>query len=345
MSQIQQLYRGQSHTRNSQYDVLAASLHQYEAALISELFRRNGREDVVQTATPPGYGYRREDIVSACPVDAGGPVMQIAAHPGDGPDFFYATCLKMATSRQYSNDYHEILLTNGERGVDGWTLEQTRQTRIAEAYAGAEIVGSTLHFMGYPDGGLSVLADRQSKRLVIELTELIRDIQPGILIVHPPINDHPDHAYSFLFTLAALELNAQAGGRTPTLLMHDVEFGLQWENLWASDAIGTYAYTYPMHVPAFIVDISSTHQAAQRALHMHKTQMHDPIRDQPKAYADLIDTLAQIRGLQFMDEETTRIPRGQGFSHVIIPGVTSGQNALLSLLSVESVYTVSKFCP
>jgi hypothetical protein len=93
-----------------------------------------------------------------------------------------------------------------------------------------------------------------------------------------------------------------------------------------------------MHAPGFIVDVSSTHQTAQHALQKHQTQMYDPVLGQPKLYVDLIDTLAQIRGLQFMTEGTTRIPRGQGLSHVVIPGMTSEYNLLLQRLPVGSVY-------
>jgi LmbE family N-acetylglucosaminyl deacetylase len=264
--------------------------------------------------------------------------MQIAAHPGDGPDFFYATYLKMTTNTRYRNSYHEVLLTDGEGGVDGWHPERTRQVRMKEAYAGAEIVGSKLHFLSYPDGGLSSLASREKTQLVRQLAQKIGDIQPTILVVHSPKNDHPDHASSFLLTITALEFYSQLGGRAPTLLIHDVEFGLQQKSLWTLPTPDLLTETYPMHAPGFIVDVSSTHQTAQHALQKHQTQMYDPVLGQPKLYADLIDTLAQIRGLQFMAEGTTRIPRGQGFSHVVIPGMTSEHNLLLPRLPAGSVY-------
>lgn len=331
MSQVQQLYRGQPGS-------LKETRQHSEAALLAELFTRNGREAIVQTATPPRYGYVREDCLSSVPLAADGPIMQVAAHPGDGPDFFYATYLQMATNTQYHNEFHEIVLTDGERGVSGWNPERTRRVRMEEAYAGAAIVGSTLHFLGYPDGSLSSLAKRVKNHLVAELAELIGHIQPRLLVVHPPKNDHPDHAHSFLLTVAALERNAQAGGRIPTLLVHDAEFGLQQESLWMPDEEDPHIQFYPMHSPGYIVDISSTHERAQLALHKHHTQMYDPVSGQPKAYADLIDTLAQVRGLQIMPEATTQTPQGQGFSHTVIPDVTSEQNILPLRLPLGSVY-------
>lgn len=338
MSQVQQLYREQTRSADKHYGALEKNLQDYEAALLSELFRRNGRADVVQRATPPGYGYEQVDSLLPASVDTSGPVMQVAAHPGDGPDFFYATYLQMAAHTERRHEYYEILLTYGERGVDGWQPERTRQVRIEEAYAGAELVGSTLRFLGYPDGGLSSLAERTRRKLITELAELIGEIQPALLVVHPPKNDHPDHASTFLLTLAALELNAQAGGRAPALLIHDVEFGLQQESLWIPRALDPHIHAYPMHVPDVIVDISATHQTAQQALHRHQTQMYDPVLGQQKIYADLIDTLARVRGLQFMPEGTTQIPRGQGFSHIVIPGVTSPHNILPLRLPAGCVY-------
>lgn len=335
MSQIQQLYR--ERLKEQPVSVSEKDLQRYEAALLSELFRRNGRTDIVLRATPPGYGYERVEALPPGIVDASGPVMQIAAHPGDGPDFFYATALQMA-AHAGSHQYYELLLTDGERGVDGWEPERTRRVRAREAYAGAEMVGSTLRFLGYPDGGLASLAEHARRQLIAELAGLIKSIQPALLVAHPPKNDHPDHASAFFLTLAALELNVQAGGRAPALYVHDVEFGLQQECLWASHTLDSHIHTYPMHVPDFLVDISATHQIAQQALHRHQTQMYDSVLGQPKIYADLIDTLARVRGLQFLSEGTAQLPRGQAFSQIVIPGLTSPHNILPLRLPAGSVY-------
>lgn len=334
MSQLQQLPLRQTQTgRESKYR-LGEQRGQYEADLLSQIFSRNGREDLVETATPPGYSYRQNAFVSPAALESGSPVMQIAAHPGDGPDFFYATYLQMT----YRPAYHEVVLTAGERGVNGWSSERTRQVRRAEARAGAEIVGGTLHFLDYADGSLPFLADNTRKKLIVTLAALLEEIQPGLVVVHSPRNDHPDHAYSFLLTLAALHIYAQSGRSLPTLLVHDVEFGLRQENLWISPALHFYAPEYPMHVPGLLVDISSTHELAQQALHMHRTQMCDPVGGRPKAYADLIDVLARVRGLQLMTGDMAQLPRGQGFQHVIVPGMTNEQNILPLLVPAGNVY-------
>ncbi len=342
MSKLQQLPRSGTQLQERP-PRLEGRVRKYEASLLSELFRRNGREESVQVATPPGYGYERETSRLAATVDASGPIMHIAAHPGDGPDFFYATYLKIASNTQYHNSYHEVVLTDGEGGVDGWHPERTRQVRRQEAYAGAKIVGSHLHFLGYPDGGLSTLAFSDKTQLVMQLAQKLGAIQPAILVVHPPKQDHPDHAYSFLLAIAALEFHAQAGGRAPTLLMHDVEFGLQQHSLWTSPAPDPLTETYSMHVPGLLVDVTSTHQDAQHALQKHQTQMYDPVLGQPKLYVDLIDTLAHVRGLQFMAEDAARLPRGQGFSQVIIPGLTSEYNLLPQRLPAGSLYKQVKY--
>ena len=88
---------------------LEERVRQDEASLLSELFSRNGREESVQGATPPGYGYERETSRLAATLDASGPILHIAAHPGDGPDFFYATALKIASNPQYHTSYHEVV--------------------------------------------------------------------------------------------------------------------------------------------------------------------------------------------------------------------------------------------
>src|SRR5437660_4777153 len=107
MSQLHQLSFQQPLFREKQNDRLAEHLQRHEASLLSELFGRNGRKSVVQTATPPDYIYVLDDPVPRESIDANGIVMQIAAHPGDGPDFFYATHLNMITNTTYRYDYHE----------------------------------------------------------------------------------------------------------------------------------------------------------------------------------------------------------------------------------------------
>jgi LmbE family N-acetylglucosaminyl deacetylase len=345
MIQVQPLLREQTNLSDEGEALPGAAIRQEEAALLATIFERNGRVESVEAATPPGYVYVPEHPLSSLPLAVDGPIMQVAAHPGDGPDFFYATYLQMAANTRYDNAYHEILLTDGERGVDGWSPEHTRQVRMAEAYAGAEIVGSHLHFLGYPDGELASLTESQQRQLIARLAELIGTIQPALLVVHPPKHDHPDHAASFALTLAALELHARSGRGTPTLLVHDVEFGLQQTGLsipYSSTIDDSCTRTYPLHVPGLLVDISATHQTAQRALHEHRTQMVDPIFGQPKVYADLIDTLARLRGLQLRSEGVNSRTRAQGFSHVVIPGVTSEQNVLPLRLPERSVFMMKQ---
>jgi LmbE family N-acetylglucosaminyl deacetylase len=244
----------------------------------------------------------------------------------------------MATNTQYCNEYHEILLTDGEQGVEGWPPEYTRQVRIEEAYAGAALVGSRLHFLGYPDGSLSSLSETLREQVVTELAEFIGTIQPRLLVVHPAKTDHPDHASAFFLTVAALQRIAPAGQRPPTLLIHDVEFGLQQKSLWINPADDHFLHLYAMHSPEFIVDISATYARAQQALSKHKTQMYDPVHERPKLYADLIDILAQVRGLQCMPKKQGQLIRGQGFSHIVIPGITSEHNVLPFRLPAQRLY-------
>lgn len=332
------IFHGQSLVQEKHVDRSSAYLQQHEAALLAELFRRNSRENSVHTATPPGYRYEQDDFLSPVSLEVDGPIVQVAAHPGDGPDFFYATYLQMATNTQYCNEYHEILLTDGEQGVEGWPPEHTRQVRIEEAYAGAALVGSRLYFLGYPDGSLASLTEILREQLITELAKLIGAIQPRLLVVHPAKTDHPDHASAFFLTVAALQRRAHAGQRPPTLLIHDVEFGLQQKSLWINPTDDHFLHLYAMHSPEFIVDISATHARAQQALSKHKTQMCDPVHERPKLYADLIDALAQVRGLQCMPEKRGQPLRGQGFSHIVIPGITSEHNVLPFRLPARCLY-------
>jgi len=335
---MRELYDGQPLVQEKYVDRSLTYMQQYEAALLADLLTRNRRESRIRTATPPGYRYEQDDFLFPVPPEVDGPIVQVAAHPGDGPDFFYATYLQMATNTQYCNEYHEILLTDGEQGVEGWPPEYTRRVRIEEAHAGAALVGSKLHFLGYPDGSLASLSERSRAQAVTALAELIGTIQPRLLVVHPAKIDHPDHACAFFLTVAALQRIAHAGQRPPTLLIHDVEFGLQQRSLWINPADDHCLHDYAMHSPEFIVDISATYARAQQALSKHKTQMYDPVHERPKLYADLIGILAQVRGLQCMSERQGQWIRGQGFSHIVLPAITSEHNVLPFRLPAQCLY-------
>ncbi len=339
MNQFQQQYANRARMEGNAPDRLEARRRAREASLLETLFSRNGREDAVRVATPPGYAYEPV-LATALPagVDVTGPIMQIAAHPGDGPDFFYATGLLLGSNQRYQHEFHEVLLTDGERGVEGWDEEQTRQVRLEEAHAGAALVGSQLHFMGYPDGGLATLSEERRLRLVGQLAELIAQVRPALLIVHPPQKDHPDHAWAFQLTRAALVSHARQQSSRPALFVHDVEFGLKQQSIWRPCPSDVRAAVYPFHAPDYLVDISTTHQQAQQALHKHQTQMRDPVSGRPKAYADLIHTLAEVRGSQMRTKGNVPLASGQGFSQIVLPGVTSEWNMLAQRLPGGSLY-------
>ncbi len=339
MNQVQPQYSGRLRVAEDELDGLEGVRQEREAFLLEELFRRNGRQDVVPVATPPGYAYELvRPVGGATGVDVGGPLMQIAAHPGDGPDFCYATSLLLESNRCYQYEFHEVVLTDGERGVEHWDAEQTRLVRRAEASAGAALVGSQLHFMGYPDGGLSTLSEQRRRRLVRQLAELVAQVRPALLLVHPPYRDHPDHAWAFQLTRSALVYAARWLAKRPALFVHDVEFGLRQQRIWRPCPLDVRVATYPFHVPDYLVNISATHQRAQEALYKHQTQMRDPVSGQPKAYADLIHMLAQVRGLQLGIQDEVLCSTGQGFSHIVIPDVTSEWNILAERLPAGSLY-------
>ncbi len=105
MIQVQPLLREQI-SLGSEIEALPGdNSDQEEATLLATIFERNGRVQSAKTATPPGYVYVPEHPLPSLPLAVDGPIMQVAAHPGDGPDFFYATYLQMAANTRYDNTY------------------------------------------------------------------------------------------------------------------------------------------------------------------------------------------------------------------------------------------------
>lgn len=199
-------------------------------------------------------------------------VVVIGAHPDDPETGCGGTIAKL------SGDGHQvtiIYLTRGEAGIKGGDCATTARLRTAEAIRAAQLLGATAVFADQIDGKTS--AEREHAE---RFTELLRSLEPDLVLTHWQHDTHRDHRNSAELTRAAWE----ALNHSFTLAYYEVMAGIQ-----------TYDFE-----PNVYVDVSSTEQQKRAAVYAHVCQRPD------RFYAFHVD-MEKERG------EEAGLPRAEAF--------------------------------
>jgi LmbE family N-acetylglucosaminyl deacetylase len=133
-------------------------------------------------------------------------LLAVLAHPDDETFGMGGT---LALYAQRGVDVHLICATRGEEGeIDPEYKERIKSAaclRTQELRCAAEALGvAHLHFLNYRDSGMSgseanhhpkALAAQPVEKVAAEVTHLIRQIQPQVVLTFDPIGSyrHPDH--------------------------------------------------------------------------------------------------------------------------------------------------------
>ncbi|WP_406318710.1 PIG-L family deacetylase [Streptosporangium sp. NBC_01639] len=150
-------------------------------------------------------------------------VLVVTAHPDD-VDFAAAGSIAGFTDRGVEVTY--CVVTDGDAGgfdreLDNGGMAELRRTEQTNA---AKIVGvSDLRFLGYHDGTVV-----QSLDLRRDITRVIRQVRPDLVITHTPERNyrfvapsHPDHRAVGGCTLDAVYPDARNPYTFPTLLLDE----------------------------------------------------------------------------------------------------------------------------
>lgn len=155
-------------------------------------------------------------------------LLSVLAHPDDETFGMGGT---LALYARRGVDVHLICATRGELGdIDPEFKEHIKSAaclRTQELRCAAEILGiHHLHFMNYRDSGMSgsqanghpkALAAQPIEKIAGEVTGMIRQIQPDVVLTFDPIGGyrHPDHIAIQQATVRAFELAGDAGFHDP----------------------------------------------------------------------------------------------------------------------------------
>jgi LmbE family N-acetylglucosaminyl deacetylase len=111
--------------------------------------------------------------------------MAISAHPDD-IEFYMAGTMLLLSGVGY--ELHYLTIANGCCGGTQQDASTIARTRAAEARHAAEILGATFHASFCND--LEILYDLT---LLRRLAAIIREVKPGIILTHPPVDYMEDH--------------------------------------------------------------------------------------------------------------------------------------------------------
>ncbi|MFN3421513.1 MAG: PIG-L deacetylase family protein [Armatimonadota bacterium] len=123
-------------------------------------------------------------------------IVAIGAHAADMEFTAGATLLKHARSGW---EAHIVHLTLGEKGNPKLSPEEYGAQKRREAESAAKILQATPHFLPYSDGELTVSDD-----IAREIAELLRQLQPQVVITHWRESIHSDHIATHYLTKRAI---------------------------------------------------------------------------------------------------------------------------------------------
>jgi LmbE family N-acetylglucosaminyl deacetylase len=203
-------------------------------------------------------------------------ILAIGAHAGDIEISCGAVLIQEA---RLGAEVHLLHLTRGGRGHPHKSPAEYGRQKEDEARACAEAMGAQVHFLEYLDAELP--DDREAG---LAVAQVIREVQPHVVIGHWRASLHPDHAVAHRLTdvgvlWAALE---GVGGGAVWRGVRSILFTENWE-----DPEGFYPYLY--------VDAAEFRDVWREAV-----QAYELFRGGVSSfdYVSYYDGLGQVRGAQ-----------------------------------------------
>jgi LmbE family N-acetylglucosaminyl deacetylase len=187
--------------------------------------------------------------------------LAIAAHPDD-IEFLMAGTLVLL--RQQGYEIHYMNVSTGNCGSTEYDSETTAAIRLKEAQNSAGILEAQFHPPICNDFEIFY-----NSELLLRIAAVIRDIKPGVILTHSPLDYMEDHMNtSRLTTTAAFvrgvpnyDTGNPAAGNYNCAIYHAVPHGLRGP---LREQIN----------PEIFVDTSSVHQVKMEALRAHESQQN-----------------------------------------------------------------------
>ena len=187
-------------------------------------------------------------------------VLAFGCHPDD-VEFMAAGTLALLAQRGY--EVHIATMTGGEVGSASLTPEEIRGRRLREAQASAEVLRGSYHCAGGCD--LEVEYSSHYRKMA---TRVMREVDPLIVLTHPPMDYLADHEQTSLLVrnaayVASVPLYDCDVSSTPTKRFPYLYY---WNAVNGADIFGR---PLPVH---FGVDITSAMATKETMLACHQSQ-------------------------------------------------------------------------
>ena len=231
-------------------------------------------------------------------------VLAIGAHPDD-VEFMCSGTLRLLKNE--GMELHIATLTGGDLGTEDRSRDEIREIRLREASTSADEMGASYYYLGFDDFEIFYTSEAHRK-----ITALLRDVDPEIVITHPPQDYMADHEIT-----SRLVRSACFSAPVPAF---DLE---GFTSAGPTGGIAFLYYSQPMEgvdifgmdvPPGMFVDISSVMEDKERFLACHASQRewlrrHHGIDE----YLDSMRRWAKELGVQASDRFDRRIEFAEAF--------------------------------
>lgn len=207
-------------------------------------------------------------------------ILAVGAHPDDVEIGCFGTldaCVKRGDTVIVCS------LTNGNLGHNQLSKEELERTRLIEGARASNVIGAHYTCLGFDDMTLSSSDSVQTEKL----TDLIRSVQPDLIITHGEDDGHPDHTAAHELVLKCTTLSAlrnyttgsePVSGSVPVYYMEGAEAREMHPDIW--------------------VDITGSFENKIRALGEHASQLNFMQDGTVRDYTHFIEVLGGYRGWQ-----------------------------------------------
>jgi LmbE family N-acetylglucosaminyl deacetylase len=185
-------------------------------------------------------------------------VLSLMAHPDDA-EFECAGTL--ALLREKGWEIHIATMTPGDCGTVEHSREEISRIRRGEGKKAAEILEGTYHCLECDD--LFVMYDRET---ILKAVELVRKVQPQIVIACSPSDYMVDHEMS-----SKIAQTACFGAGVPNIKTESEAFELI-PYLYYADAVEGKDKLGVNIEPGIVVDVSSVMETKEKMLCCHESQ-------------------------------------------------------------------------
>ena len=207
-------------------------------------------------------------------------ILAIGAHPDDLELQCAGTLALYA--RDPNNRVHMAVATNGDKGNYDLEPAVLAAIRESEFRSSCAVIGAEPIWMDYPDEFLMPTLEAR-----LAFVDMIRSVDPDLVITHGPNDYHPDHRYTHQLVWDAITLagvkhvatNWPATSRQVTLYFMDNLGGIGFQ-------------------PTELVDITETIDIKKRALACHRSQTDIFNRLLDVDLLDMVETTGKFRGYQ-----------------------------------------------